>query len=681
MTRRIRPFQIVVLTAIALIPVIYAGALVWSNEDPTHNLDGIAAAVVDLDTGATASNGEQLDLGDEVRDELVASTASNNFDWSAVDADAAKAGLESGAYAAVLTIPETFSADVASAGDDDALAATAAELSVQTNDGSNLIVGSIAATIGERVTASLAAQVSEEYLDNVYVGFTDVHSSLHEAADGATQLADGAADAHTGSAELVTGLAQLRDGAAELRDGLPELATGASGAADGAASLSSGLEALRQATAALPDSATRLADGASSAAAGAKTLAAGADTVASGSASALAGAQRLDGGLQQLLANWDALPDVSRKAALQQLEQGAASLVGDGSATNPGLTALSAGAQQLDAGAASLGGGLSTLADGTAALAASAPSLTQGVSDAADGGGALASGTAALRDGVGTVQTGADALADGAADAASGGTSLDEGLAQLDDGSSELATQLADGVAEVPSYTDGERQHLSAVAATPVDLEAERINEVPAYGYGLAPYFMSLALWVGALAFYLMTPALSARALAGRGPSVVTALRSFLPGAAIAVAQSLLMVGVLVVGLGVHAVNVPGLFGMALLTSLTFVAVNQALNALLGAPGRFVALLMIVLQLSSAGGTYPVETAPAAFQALHGVLPLNHAVEAFRSLIAGGSIGIAEAVPVLLAWLLGALAVTWLASARARRSQRRAVAEPAVVTA
>ncbi len=628
MTRRIRPFQLVVLVAIALIPVLYAGALVWSNEDPTHHLDGVAAAVVDLDAGATTSDGERLALGDEVRDELVESTDSNNFDWTSQEPDAARAGLESGAYAAVLTIPETFSADAASAGDDDPLAAAPAQLTVQTNDGSNIIVGSIAATIGERVTASIASQVAEEYLDQVYVGSTDVHDSLQEAADGATQLANGAADAHRGSAELVTGLAQLRDGAAELRDGLPELADGAAAAADGASTLSGGLEALRQATGALPESASRLSDGAGTAAAGATALTDGAD---------------------RLLANWDLLTDEQRRAAVQQ----------------------------LDGGAASLRDGLATLADGTAALAASAPSLAQGVADAADGGSALAQGTAALRDGVGTVRAGADALAEGSADAASGGSRLDDGLAQLDTGSAELASELTGGADDVPSYTEGQRAHLGAVAATPVELQTERVNEVPAYGYGLAPYFMALALWVGALAFYLMTPALRPRALDAPGSSLRSALRSYGPGAAIAVAQSMLMVGVLVAVLGIHAANVPGLVAMALLTSLTFVAVNQALIALLGAPGRFVALLMIVLQLSSAGGTYPVQTAPAVFQALHGVLPLNHAVEAFRSLIAGGSIGVAEAVPVLLAWMLGALVVTWAATARTRRGVVRVAAAAA----
>ena len=58
---------------------------------------------------------------------------------------------------------------------------------------------------------------------------------------------------------------------------------------------------------------------------------------------------------------------------------------------------------------------------------------------------------------------------------------------------------------------------MSAVAADPVELDAQRANEVPATGYALAPYFMTLALWVGALAFYLMFPALKKRLLPATG--------------------------------------------------------------------------------------------------------------------------------------------------------------------
>ena len=75
--------------------------------------------------------------------------------------------------------------------------------------------------------------------------------------------------------------------------------------------------------------------------------------------------------------------------------------------------------------------------------------------------------------------------------------------------------------------------------------------------------------------------------------------------------------------------------------------------------------MLIVFQLASAGATYPIQTTPDLFQTVHSWLPFTYAVGAFRSLIAGGSIGVWPAVGVLSVWLLAALAVTTLAAGRA----------------
>ncbi|WP_146076226.1 YhgE/Pip family protein [Rathayibacter rathayi] len=581
------------------------------------------------------------------------------------------------------------------------------------------------------------------YLQNVYLGFTDVHSSLEQAADGAAHLADGAGSAASGSAELVVGLAQLRDGTARLATGADSLRSGAGAAATGASTLSSGLRQIAGGTATLKDGAASVvcgaqmlatgsatvSEGARDALAGARNLATGAGELAGATPSVAAGATAVDSGLASLLSRYDSFTDAERVAELSALEKKVATVAGGatdadsgakmltagttalGGDDGHGLTALAAGAATVSSGAADLSTGTSALATGAASaadgvqqlqtgaqslaqgaatldgaaakvaggvdtLAGAVGPLTTGIASAASGAADLASGTAALATGASDLAAGADTAATGSADAATGSRTLADGIDSLASGSRTLDTKLSDGAADVPSYTDEQAQELSTVAAAPVGIDAERMNRVPSYGYGLAPYFMALALWVGALAFSLMSAPLSARLLAARRPAWVIALRSYLPGALMAVAQGALAALVIRFGVGVEASNLPGLIGIAVLTSLTFVAINQALIALLDAPGRFLALLMIVLQLSSAGGTYPVETAPAFFQAIHGVLPLTGTVEAFRSLIAGGTIGVAHAVLVLVLWLLGALAVTVLATARRRRGLTPALRDP-----
>ncbi|PSL39227.1 putative membrane protein [Labedella gwakjiensis] len=760
------PRMAVVLFAIALIPLIYAGLLIWSNEDPTHNLDSVPAAIVNEDAGAekpaapgsddaAASSSTDSDatvsLGDDLTDELLSNDENTNFDWSTMSASAAEKKLASGDVLVVLTIPKDFSAAAVSAGNDDPLSAQSATLSIETNDGANVIIGSVAKSVGTAVTESVASQVSAEYLDNVYLGFSTIHDQIADAADGADEVADGATKAEDGAGDLVVGLGDLESGAVDLSSGASTLAAGAHAADDGAQQIDGGLTELQGRLAGVPDSAATLdagaekvasgahdvstgaatlATGSSALASGASDLATGASSLSDGTDSALAGAQSLQGGAHQLaagtgplatgagdvsdgldalLANYANLTDAQRLAAItrlaagaEQVSQGAAS-VDDGAQQvssgadalvgstddGTGLSTLSAGATTVAAGATTLSDKTSELATGAGTLAAGAASLDDGAAQVATGVDSvsaklgelvsavdrLASGADSLADGTTRVADGADALAnggsalsDGATTAKDGAQSLDDGLVTLSDGSTELSDGLSSGVDDIPSYSDADAEHLSDVASTPVGLDATRSNEVPAYGYGLAPYFMSLALWVGALAFYLMMKPLSERLVATRRPAWLVALGSYVPGAVMALVQSAVMVTVVHLALGIEPADLGRLYLIAALASLTFVAINQALVSLLGAPGRFLGLMLVVLQLSSAGGTYPIQTASPFFQTIHGWFPLTYAVEAFRSLIAGGSIGVTPGIGVMAAWLAGALLVTTLAVVMARRS-------------
>ena len=347
------------------------------------------------------------------------------------------------------------------------------------------------------------------------------------------------------------------------------------------------------------------------------------------------------------------------------------------------ISRLAASSGALSAGATGVQGGAATLASATGRLVGSADAgtglatLDAKSHELASGAEGLATGLGTLSTGATDLATGASAVSDGAADASTGAAALASGLAQLQTGSASLADGLTSGAEAIPTYTDAEADTLSTVAADPVELDKQRSNEVPATGYALAPYFMTLALWVGALAFYLMFAPLKKSLLARDWPAWRIALRSYLPGALMAATQSLLVVLMVRFGVGIEPANLAGLAGIVLLTSLTFVAINQALIALMGPVGRFVALVLIVFQLASAGATYPIQTTPDLFQTVHSWLPFTYAVQAFRSLIAGGSIGVGPAVGVLSVWLLAALTVTTIAAWRARSQARLAVSESA----
>lgn len=815
MSRRDILGRIIVLIGLATIPLVYAGLLSSANQDPTHHLDHVPAAIVNEDR----PDGD-VHLGKDLTDELVSSDDPQNFDWRTMSAAEADAALRSGEIYAVLRIPSDFSANASSIKDTDPATAKQALLEITTNDASNMISGTIASTAGTEIADTLAREVSQTYLENIYASFTDLGQQLDTAADGADDLSDGTSSAKEGSDTLVVGMQDLHDGTVQLSTGAHDLATGAddlsSGAgtlADGAQrvnqgaiqlrnglgsasdashELATGLSTLDEKTSQLPESARELAGGAKAlkngsaelrsgardlatgiddlsagasdlnegakaltsgltdAKTGAKDLADGSRRVdesvqplATGADTAAGGVEQVSGGLSDLSQNWDAMSEEQRKAAVDELAEGASTAAAGSRELADKTAQLADGTQSLRTGAQNLHEGLTSASDGVQALADGAGELHNGAEEAKRGAGALRDGLAPLADGAATldesmaalvnasdelagavhqassgsqqldkgltklhdgsgdltrgtgqlaegsraVSTGAGALSDGAgrladgADDAAAGTrraedgaqDLSDGLGELKNGSQELADGLHDGADEVPRVSDQGATDLADVAAVPVGVEKSRWNEVAGYGSGLAPYFMGLALWVGALGFFLMMPPLAVKWVRSKHSAVVAAIVSYAPAAAMALVQSVLMLLTVRFAVGIEFEHLGRAFVVALAVSLAFFAINQALVSLLGPPGRYLALILIVLQLSSAGGTYPVETAPGFFQAVHHVLPMTYAVQAFRSAVAGSDLGFSTALWVSGGYVVAGIALTAVAVVIQRRRVPRTI--------
>ncbi|HIW46029.1 MAG TPA: YhgE/Pip domain-containing protein [Candidatus Yaniella excrementigallinarum] len=724
---------IIILTALAFIPLIYASLLVWSVKDPTGSLDTMSAAIVNEDSPATIDD-EELTLGDDLTDELLDSD--DGFAWETMSQSAADTALEDGDIRAILTIPEDFSASAASLGDDDPLEAAKSQLTITTNDASNMIVGNIAATVGETVRTTVSQQVGEEFLNQVTVGFNDIAEALTDAADGAHELSDGTDSAHSGAGDLVVGLDALTDGAYDLSDGASQLAAGTAEASEGSTQLSDGLAELNDKTSGLPDTARTIDSEANNIAGRIQDLAGALDNAASevtgivsGLEDALDKAEGLKGTAdnvlesadsltdgtggvatdsQELLEDWDNLSEDQRKAALQDiaddagtaqdnvasvrdeaqsLADDASALLGDGSST--GLTGLSAdsqdiqsildeayqGADKASEGSQLLYEGADRLTAASGTLVESADELSSAIGTASSASSELSDGLVTLRDGAAELDDGTDELVSGTTEAASGAGDLESGLGDLDEGANDLASGLDDGKDEVPTYTDEESDHLSSTASDPVELDDQRAHEVEGYGWGLAPYFMSLALWVGAMGYFLMRPALNMRQIVRSGSTLRAVISSITPAFIMAFIQSSLMVTLVRFGVGIDMADTAGVYALSFFASLTFFMINQMLIAALGPPGRFIALVMIVLQLSAAGGTYPIETAPEFLQRLHSWLPITHSVDGLRSLIAGGPFDTAGVLLPIAAWLLigllGLVAVVIVVSIKAHRPETK----------
>ncbi|GAA3264192.1 YhgE/Pip domain-containing protein [Nonomuraea helvata] len=324
------------------------------------------------------------------------------------------------------------------------------------------------------------------------------------------------------------------------------------------------------------------------------------------------------------------------------------------------LNALDAGLGKLAGGTAKVHASLGAAATGVDRLYQGATALADGSRQVTDGIGRLNGGLVRLSDGASELRTGVDRLHDGAGQ-------VDKGVTKLAEGSKELAGGLGDGAARIPDYDKEQRDARADVMSDPVRLAKTVDNEVPNYGTGFAPFFLPLSLWVGAMIAYMVLKPLNQRRLAGTTGAVRIALAGWLPGAALGAAQVGVLVAVLRFGLGLQAAHWAGVIGLLLLAAAASMAVVQAVNALLGPPGRVVALALLMLQLTSAAGTYPIETSPGFFQTISPWLPMSWTVSALRRLISGGDPTVVwQACGVLSAFLVLGLALTTLAVERGR---------------
>ncbi|WP_371406230.1 YhgE/Pip domain-containing protein [Kribbella sp. NBC_00662] len=651
------------VVALLLVPVLYGGLYLYANHDPYGRLDKIPTAVVVEDAGTTLATGEKLNVGPEVAGELV---KSKSFDWHEVDRADATAGVSDGKYEFALVLPKSFSSDLASSAD---FTPRQAQLELLTNDANNYIAHTIANQVVAQVTKTVASQVSETAASQLLAGYNTIHKQVGSAAAGAAQLENGLASAAAGVGKLQTGAAQLNTAQKQLSAGATQLATGTAQASQGATSLAAGaskldngLGTLKRKTATLPKQT--------------KSLAAGADQVADGNEKIAGAGKQVAGASSALvkdLSTFDTQLAARLKAQgfsqhqIREVLLETAKLRAPVVQANTKIQSTSKQLNQLAVGARKVSNGAAALADAT-------PALTNGISAAADGADQLDRGAGQLKTGLGSLQTGAQQLAAGEKQAVvgqgqllTGVNGLATGVGQLKTGATQLNAGLAKGVKQIPNPSAEQRKAVAETLGAPVTLQNVSQATADSYGAGLAPFFLSLACWIGAYVLFLLVRPLSPRALAALQSPFRVALGGWLPPALFGAIQATLVFVAVVLGLGIHAAHPWLTVGFLILTSFTFVAILHALSAWFGAVGKFLGLVLMVVQLVSAGGTFPWQTIPQPLYFFHHALPMSYAIDGVRHLMYGGpGTSLGRDLLALGAWFAVALAASTLAARKQR---------------
>lgn len=382
----------------------------------------------------------------------------------------------------------------------------------------------------------------------------------------------------------------------------------------------------------------------------------------------LAGAQEAQNGADTLTTGSDTLKQGMKglDAATSQLAEGAISL-------NDGAEKLAEGASQTNVGATDLNVGAKRINDAAMEVSSGAGSLAEGTAQANAGAQQVDNGAVALNSGAKTLSNATATLYNGTGDLGTGVVKLRDGSIQLKDGLDQAKTGVDDNLTKVEDQLKP-LKGLDSYAADPLTVNTNAIDPVPNYGTAFAPYFLSLSLWVGALIIFFgiyFDADEKFNLLSRRSDKRVIRSLCYL---VIGLFQAVLLAVVLQFGLGLHVNHLGAFYLSCGLVSMVFIALVQFFIVVLKDVGKFIAIALLILQLTSCGGTFPMETVPKFFNILYPFMPMTYSVGLFKEAISGtGPMVFDTNAIILIGILVVVMALTILFSDEQQRKNHKLI--------
>ncbi|HHJ9497720.1 TPA: YhgE/Pip family protein, partial [Streptococcus pyogenes] len=370
-------------------------------------------------------------------------------------------------------------------------------------------------------------------------------------------------------------------------------------------------------------------------------------------------AQTILSSVQTLSTSLQSLSQEDQSKQLEQLKEAVAQIANQ---SNQALPGASSALTELSTGLAKVNGSLNQqvlpgsnqLTTGLAQLNRYNTAIGSGVIKLSEGTNALSSKSGELLDGSHQLSEGATKLADSSSQLSQGGHQLTSGLTELSTGLSTLNGSLAKASQQLSlvSVTD---KNAKAVAK-PLVLNEKDKDGVKTNGIGMAPYMIAVSLMVVALS----TNVIFANSLSGRPVKDKWdwAKQKFVINGFISTMGSIVLYLAIQL-LGFEARYGMETLGFIMLSGWTFMALVTALVGWDDRYGSFASLVMLLLQVGSSGGSYPIELSGAFFQTLHPFLPMTYVVSGLRQTISlSGHIGVE--VKVLTGFLLAFMVLSLL---------------------
>ncbi|MBR4448131.1 YhgE/Pip domain-containing protein [Methanobrevibacter sp.] len=438
-----------------------------------------------------------------------------------------------------------------------------AKLEYIVNMKANPVAAKLTDSASNAVYLSLNAKIVEIINLAAYGKLGELQEGL---ASGASKLASGGNQLAAGSAKVASGASQVQDGADQVKDGASQVKDGASQVEKGADKVQKGVPAVNK----------------------------GANDVKKGSSAVQEGASQVEKGSEEIQSAID--PSVIPEGPVKEYVEGNVKLAN-------GSGQVAEGASKLAGGSASLAEGSSKLANGSGQVAGGASKVAGGASDLADGSVELAEGSLAL---------------------AAGSQLLSNGATQALFTASGALASSAESLAGITGINE---TILGEYFYSPIKLDRHELFPVPDYGSQVAPFYLVLSMWVGALITNTMLrPGISEGTKYSPLEMYFGKLALFL---AMAVLQALVTVTGSII-LGIYITNLPLFTLSAILVSVVFMALIYSLSSALGNVGKGIAIILLLFQISGTGGIYPIEIMGTLFKTLYPFLPMTYGIDLMR---------------------------------------------------
>ena len=341
---------------------------------------------------------------------------------------------------------------------------------------------------------------------------------------------------------------------------------------------------------------------------------------------------------------------------IKALQDGTAQLAAGANELNSrssaGIAQLQSGINQYTAGVHTAAAGAGQLAANTGALQSGANQLAGGVRQYTNGVGQLGSGISQLNANSGQLNSGAmqlagalgqlnnqiptlvagvNQLAAGTQQLQDNSPALISGIAQLNAGAGRLASSLGKGAKAINGIKPTART--AKMFAEPTKLQHKNYSYVPNYGHALAPYVLSVALYVGMLVLNFVYPI---RRIAAPGKSATAWWGSkVVIGSTAAIAMAVVEDAIMM-ACGLNVDHVPSFFLTTICFGLASMAIVMFLSMTFDNPGRFLAMVLLMLQLGGSGGTFPMEVTMKFYNVIHWFLPMTYSIQGLRQSISSG---------------------------------------------